>query len=137
MWEISWLPKYWELSKNKKRYCCACQFQDRFDLILSNQVKFDLKKLVCLYNETLIALVEIKKLAKSIMEEDIFYIFNNEKIYLEDMINFLFYLWMKSKNPEAFILLILIINSLFSRQSAFFLYTFGVIFVFKEKSRLR
>ena len=47
--------------KIKKRYCGFCQFQDRFDLILLNQVKFDIKKLVCLYNEILIALVEIKK----------------------------------------------------------------------------
>ena len=78
--------------KNKKRYCCISQFQDRFDLILLNQVKFDLKKLVCLYNKILIGLVEIKKLAKSVMDEDIFYIFNNVKIYLEEMINFLFYL---------------------------------------------
>ena len=54
--------------KIKKRYCGFCQFQDRFDLILLNQVKFDIKKLVCLYNEILIALVEIKKFANSTME---------------------------------------------------------------------
>ena len=77
--------------KNKKRYCCVCQFQDRFDFILLNQVKFHLKKLLCLYNETLIALLEIKKLAKSIMDKDIFCSFNNENIYLEEMVSFLFY----------------------------------------------
>ena len=64
--------------KIKKRYCGFCQFQDRFDLILLNQVKFDIKKLVCLYNEILIALVEIKKICKlnngeyPLLEKDIF-----------------------------------------------------------------
>ena len=85
--------------KNLKRCCCISQFQDRFDLILLNQVKFDIKKLVCLYNKILIALVEIKKTCKlnngecSLLEKDIFYIFNsNDKIYLEEMVIFLFYL---------------------------------------------
>ena len=50
------------------------------------------------------------------MDKDIFYAFNNEKIYLEEMIIFLFYLWKKSKNLAAFILFILIIDSLFSRK---------------------
>ena len=85
--------------KNLNRCCCISQFQDRFDLILLNQVKFDIKKLVCLYNKILIALVEIKKTCKlnngeySLLEKDIFYIFNsNDKIYLEEMVIFLFYL---------------------------------------------
>ena len=85
--------------KNFKRCYCISQFQERFDLILLNQVKFDTKKLVCLYNKILIALVEIKKTCKlnngeySLLEKDIFYIFNsNDKIYLEEMVIFLFYL---------------------------------------------
>ena len=75
------------------------------------------------------------------MEEDIFYIFNNEKVYLEEVIKKLFYLQMKSKNLAAFILIILIIDSLFSRkliitmESVFLLYTLGVIFMLKEKKR--
>ena len=76
-----------------------------------NQVRFDLEKLVCLYNATLIALIEIKK--QSIMNEDFF---NNEKIYLEEMIIFLFYLLMKSKNLAAFISFIIIIDGLFFRK---------------------
>ena len=48
---------------------------------------------------------------------------------------------MKSKNLAAFILIILIIDSLFSRkliitmESVFLLYTLGVIFMLKEKKR--
>ena len=56
-------------------------------------------------------MVEIKK--QSIMDEDIF---NNEKIYLEEMIIFLFYLLMKSKNLAAFISFIIIIDGLFFRK---------------------
>ena len=37
--------------KKIKKDSCICQFQVRFNLILLNQVKFDLKTLVCLYNE--------------------------------------------------------------------------------------
>ena len=120
--DISLCEKYYgcqsiqNFQRNKKRCCCVCQFQDRFDLTFLNQVKFDLKKLVWLYNEILIALVEIKILPKSIMDEDIFYIFNNEKIYLEEMIIFSFYFQMKSKNLAAFISFIIIIASLFSRK---------------------
>ena len=77
--------------KIKKDTVASVSSRIDFDFILLNQVKFDLKKLLCLYNETLIALVEIKKLAKSIMDKDIFCIFNNENIYLEEMISFLFY----------------------------------------------
>ena len=71
--------------KNLKRCCCISQFQDRFDLILLNQVKFDIKKLVCLYNKILIALVEIKKICKldngeyPLLEKDIFCILTKMK----------------------------------------------------------
>ena len=83
--------------KNKRRYCYVCQFQDRFNLILLNQVKFDLKKIMCLYNEILITSVEMKKLTsfnngEYFLERYIFYVFDNEKINLEEMINFLFHL---------------------------------------------
>ena len=83
--------------KNKRRYCYVCQFQDRFNLILLNQVKFDLKKIMCLYNEILITSAEMKKLTsfnngEYFLERYIFYVFDNEKINLEEMINFLFHL---------------------------------------------
>ena len=83
--------------KNKRRYCYVCQFQDRFNLILLNQVKFDLKKIMCFYNEILITSVEMKKLTsfnngEYFLERYIFYVFDNEKINLEEMINFLFHL---------------------------------------------
>ena len=83
--------------KNKRRYCYVCQFQDRFNLILLNQVKFDLKKIMCFYNEILITSVEMKKLTsfnngEYFLERYIFYVFDNEKINLEEMINFLLHL---------------------------------------------
>ena len=50
-----------------------------------------------LYNEILIASVEMKKLTslnngEYFLEKYIFYVFDNEKINLEEMMNFLFHL---------------------------------------------
>ena len=59
--------------KIKRRYCYVCQFQDRFNLILLNQVKFDLKKIMCLYNEILITSVEMLTSLQASTTENIFW----------------------------------------------------------------
>ena len=88
--------------KCQKRYCCICQFQDRFDLWELNDIKREVKKLKNYYMEIMTAVCEIKKVTmckENFWERDIHYVIKNDGIhtYFKEMKNFLFQLHSSTK----------------------------------------
>ena len=82
-----------------KKYCCICQFQDRFNLWELNEIKREVKKLKNYYMDIITAVCEIKKVTvceENLWEPDIHYVVKNDGIhtYFKEMKNFLFQLWM-------------------------------------------
>ena len=57
--EYSGYQKTHSFIKNKRRYCCVCQFQDRFNLWELNEIKRQINKLKRYYMEILTAVCEI------------------------------------------------------------------------------
>ena len=69
----------------KKRYCCICQFQDRFNLWGLNEIKRDLPKLKKYYSEIMKEVCEIKKVIaskESFWEREIYYIIRSDGVFI-------------------------------------------------------
>ena len=85
--------------KRQKRYCCICQYQDRFNLWELNEIKRKVKKLKNYYMDIMTAVCEIKKVTvckENIWERDIHYVIKNDGIhtYFNEIKSFLFQLQM-------------------------------------------
>ena len=68
----------------QQRYCCICQFQDRFNLWELNEIKREVKKLKNYYMDIMTAVCEIKKVMEceeNFWGRDIHYVIKNDGIY--------------------------------------------------------
>ena len=85
------------LIRQKKRYCCICQFQDDYHLLKLSEIKRDIVKLRKNYSNIMKDLCEIKKIIsteENFWERDIHYVLNNNglRFYINEMKDFLFQL---------------------------------------------
>ena len=94
---IFWLSVDKRFCKASKRYCCICQFQNRFNLWELNEIKKEVKKLKNYYMDIITAVCEIKKVTaceENFCERDFHYVIKNDctYTYFNKMKKFLFQL---------------------------------------------
>ena len=82
--QYSGCPLIKDFIKRQKRYCCICQFQDRFNLWELNEIKGEIKKIKNYYMDITTAVCEIKKVTtceENLWERDIQCVIKNDCIH--------------------------------------------------------